>query len=92
MVKRRIPKATTYEVTPEQLEVFASGADRLPSKKIALDDLDKNANRDFKAIRVPFNEYEYNMLDAGSSKTGRTKLNFIRYAILKLTEEELEKH
>ena len=92
MVKRRMPKATTNEVTPEQLEAFASGADKLPSEEIPLDGLDQNANRDFKAIRVPFNEYEYNMLNAGSGKAGRTKLNFIRYAILKLAEEELNKH
>jgi len=43
--------------------------------------------RDFKSIRVPFNEYEYNQLVKGAKLSGRSKLNFMRFAMLKLTAE-----
>lgn len=85
MPKRREPRIQT-EPTPEQVEAFALGADSLDeqSKK---EELDPSAIRDFKAIRVPFNEYEYKRLEEGSRKTGRTKLNFLRYAMLKAVKE-----
>ena len=94
MVKRREPQAITSrpKPTPEQIEAFASGADRettTPTKTTRK--LDPTAKRDFKAIRVPFNEYEYSILDEAAPKTGRTKLNFIRWAILKMAEDLREK-
>ena len=87
MVKRREPHSSiaSRQPTPEQIEAFASGADNKTA--ILKKQFDPNAKRDFKAIRVPFNEYEYAKLDAAAPKTGRTKLNFIRWAILKLAEE-----
>ncbi|ERS87052.1 hypothetical protein Q672_13285 [Marinobacter sp. EVN1] len=97
MVKRREPQATTNakrEPTPEQIEAFAAAADGgSPAKKpTPKADLDPNANRDYKAIRVPFNEYEFTKLEELATKTGRTKLNVIRWAILKLAEEVQEGH
>ena len=53
--------------------------------------LDSEANRDYKAIRLPFNEYEYRQLEEASRRTGRSKLNFIRYAMLKMAAEINEK-
>lgn len=53
--------------------------------------LDKNAKRDFNAIRVPFNEYEYNELIKGADISGRSKLNFIRTAILNQSKIEQKK-
>ena len=53
--------------------------------------LDTDAIRDFKAIRLPFNEYEYRQLEEASRSTGRSKLNFIRYAMLKFAAEIQEK-
>ena len=49
---------------------------------------DPHAARNYKAIRVPFNAYEYGRLEALARSTGRTKLNAIRWAILKLAEAE----
>ena len=88
MVKRREPKAvtTTIEPTPEQIEAFAAGAED-SHKPI---ELNPSAIRDFKAIRVPFNEYEYKQLEIASQLSGRTKLNFLRYAMLKLAKEVQE--
>jgi hypothetical protein len=83
MVKRREPAKAVRQPSPEEIEAFASGADRAASETV----LDSNANRDFKAIRVPFNEYEYRKLEEVATKLGRTKLNVIRWAILKLAEE-----
>ncbi|AKH70894.1 hypothetical protein IMCC21906_03257 (plasmid) [Spongiibacter sp. IMCC21906] len=50
--------------------------------------MNPRAIRDYKAIRVPFNEYEYTMLEKLATKTGRSKLNAIRYAITKLANED----
>lgn len=89
MVKRRKPQAGTSkpQPTPEQIEAFASEVDSNTIKR----KLDPSAKRDFKAIRVPFNEYEYAILDEAAPKTGRTKLNFIRWAILKMAEDLKDK-
>ena len=89
MVKRREPASIKREPTAEQIEAFASGADggAAKPKQEEKPTLDPNAKRDFKAIRVPFNEYDYSKLEAIANKTGRTKLNVIRWAILKLAEE-----
>ncbi len=92
MVKRREPTTLTkLHPTQEQIEAFASAADggtfparQEEGKKI----LKTNANRDYKAIRVPFNEYEFSKLEELAIKTGRSKLNAIRWAILKLADEE----
>jgi len=40
-----------------------------------------------KALRVAFNEYEYEQLAKGTKLSGRSKLNFMRYAMLKLSKE-----
>lgn len=92
MVKRREPASAKRQPTEEEIEAFASGADSESAKKKQEEKkpLDPNAKREHKAIRVPFNEYEYLKLQEASAKTGRTKLNFIRWAILKLAEEVQE--
>lgn len=91
MVKRRAPKIsgskTVSELTPEQIEAFASGAEGGATAVTKPKTLDSDANRDFKAMRVPFNEYEYEQLLKGAKISGRTKLNFLRYAMLKLSKE-----
>lgn len=86
MVKRREPKATTPEPLAEQIEAFVAGAEggRLAAQAPVSN---PNAIRDYKAIRVPFNEYEYQQLEKASQLSGRTKLNFMRYAMLKLAKE-----
>jgi len=88
MVKRREPKAITPEPLAEQMEAFVAGAE--DGRLVILTDtpvINKNAIRDYKAIRVPFNEYEYQQLEIASQLSGRTKLNFIRYAMLQLAKE-----
>jgi len=88
---RREPKAsstTTVKSQPstKQIEAFAAAADGgIPEPE--RNPLNPNAKRDFKAIRVPFNEYEFLKLEEAIQETGRTKLNFIRYAVLKLAKE-----
>lgn len=88
MVKRREPKATTPEPLAEQMEAFVAGAED-GQIVISTDTpvVNKNAIRDYKAIRVPFNEYEYQQLEIASQLSGRTKLNFIRYAMLQLAKQ-----
>lgn len=90
MVKRRDPKANLsvkkHEPTAEQIEAFASGVDEANPKQEPIV-LDPNAPRKFKTISVPFNEYEYDQLMEGINLSKRTKLNFIRYAMLKLSKD-----
>ncbi|POG21175.1 hypothetical protein C2855_21670 [Aeromonas bestiarum] len=90
MVKRREPAHTlknTQKPTDEQIEAFAAKADGGTLKNNVYTHLNPSAKRDFKGIRVPLNEYEYKKLTELSEKTGRTKLNVIRFAILKLANE-----
>jgi hypothetical protein len=90
MVKRREPKANLSVIKPEptaeQIEAFAAGVDgiNLNNNPIALD---PNAPRKFKTISVPFNEYEYDQLLKGANLAGRSKLNFMRYAMLTLAKD-----
>ena len=79
MPKRREPGALTPGT--EQIEAFAAGANPTPKAP------DPTAPRDFKALRVGLNEYEYQVLEVASRRAGRSKLNFIRHAILKMAEE-----
>ena len=92
MPKRREPALAIKEApntpTPAQIEAFAAGADGEVTTQNAI--LDSDASRDFKAIRLPFNEYEYRQLGEASRRTGRSKLNFIRYAMLKMAAETNE--
>lgn len=85
MVKRREPPVASRanEPTAEEIEAFAAAADGIQEGSAP----DPKAKRDFKAIRVPFNEYEFEQLEALADKTGRSKLNVIRWAILKMAEE-----
>jgi hypothetical protein len=94
MVKRREPKALTTEPSAEQIEAFVAGAEDGPlvsstalGSGIKSPVLNQNAIRDYKTISVPFNEYEYQQLEIASQLSGRTKLNFIRYAMLKFAKE-----
>lgn len=90
MVKRRELQAVNrLHPTQEQIESFASAADggTFPSQQGEKKIVKTNATRDYKAIRVPFNEYEFSRLEELAVKTGRSKLNAIRWAILTLADE-----
>ena len=94
MIRRRTA-AADRQPTAEAVEAFAAGADDNPSVPAAATSpaadtprADPHAIRNYKAIRVPFNAYEYGRLEALARRTGRSKLNAIRWAILKLAEAE----
>jgi hypothetical protein len=82
MVKRRVIK--TNKPTSEQIEQFAAGADGATVKPPALN---PHAKRDYKAILLPFNQYEFEQLAAACNLSGRSKLNFVRTAMLKVAAE-----
>ena len=91
MVNRRAPKAPMpapakkrRAPTNAEVEAFASeanGGKENPST-------DTNAPRTFKALRVTFNAYEYQLLEEIAKKTGRTKLSAIRWAIVQFAKKE----
>jgi len=90
MVKRRTPVEATATSSPEDIAQkvasFAAGAEGVIETPPA-QEADPNASRDYKSIRVPFNEHEYSVLDEAARLTGRSKLNFIRWAILQMAEQ-----
>ena len=78
MPKVRQPKTIINE------DDFINSADSIDIKPFLLD---PNAKRNYKNINVPFNEYEYNMLNDAAQRSGRTKLNFIRWAISEISKK-----
>lgn len=78
MPKIRKPKALIDE------NDFINSADNV---NISIEEIDQNAKRDYKKINVPFNQYEYSILEKAAKETGRTKLNFIRWAILETAQK-----
>jgi len=84
MVKRREVKNYVQTTIDEQIEKFAAGADSEPVKPL---ELNRNAKRDYKAMQVPFNQWEFERLEEACKIAGRTKLGFVRYAMLKFAEE-----
>lgn len=75
----------------KQIEEWASQADSYAGRQAPTEEkppLDKNAKRDFQAINVPFNEYEWDKLNKLKDKLGRSKLNTLRMALLRWAEEE----
>ena len=93
MVKRREPKASVVNLvntqpTQEQIEAFAAAAEGgSHSIQIKEPGPDPSAIRNYKAMRVPFNQYEFKQLEVASKLSGRSKLNFMRYAMLKFAKE-----
>ena len=82
MIKRRTP--TEQTVSPDLARDISVFGEDFNSPKTSERTLDPSAKRDFKAITVPFNEYEFTKLEEIARKTGRTKLNLIRWAILQM--------
>jgi hypothetical protein len=82
--KKRSPHPPADRDLVKEIEEFAAGADDVASQE---HDKDPNCKRDYKAVRLPFNEYEYEQLVIGANLSGRSKLNFIRFAILKFSKE-----
>ncbi|QGY32909.1 hypothetical protein [Pantoea cypripedii] len=71
----------------KKIQAFADGADLNPGEKTKPEELNKNAKRGYKNIRVPFNEYEYQVLEKLSKHEGRSMLNMLRQAILREAEK-----
>ena len=84
-IKKRdtVSALSTKDVTKE-IEKFAAGAEGGAVSNV---EVNQTAIRDYKAIRVPFNQYEYEQLEIGARLSGRSKLNFIRYAMLRMVKE-----
>jgi hypothetical protein len=79
--KRRQPASANVANIEDKIEQFGSGADADPTPEPVANEPDPNAKRDFKAIRVGLNEYEYQVLSEAAAGTGRSKLGYIRWAI-----------
>jgi len=84
MVKRREQHQvkTDHE---KQIEQWAAGADGAPTQN-----LEPSAPRTHKKINVPFNEYEFQQLEEAASRSGRSKLNYLRWAMLEQAKRDLE--
>lgn len=67
-----------------RVEEYAAGADDAPVRN-----LEHSAPRTHKKINVPFNEYEFQQLEKAASRSGRSKLNYLRWAMLEQAERDL---
>lgn len=85
MVKRR-ETPVSLEID-KKIENFVSKAENYTT---TTKDIEKNqdSKRDYKAIRVPFNQYEYELLEKLCKDTNRSKLNMIRYALIFYNENQ----
>lgn len=73
MVKVRKTSAT---LGMDDIEKFGKAAEGGTVPK------DPQAPRKFKALRLPFNEYEWSILEEGCEITRRSKLNLLREALI----------
>lgn len=84
MVKRREKK----EHSEADIERFINAADNeQQAQQSASDNLDPNAKRNYKNIRLGLNKYEYERLQLLADKTSRNKINAIRWSIEKMIEQ-----
>ena len=82
--KRDTVSALSIKDVAKEIEKFAAGAE---GEAVSNVEVNQTAIRDYKAIRLPFNQYEYEQLEIGARLSGRSKLNFIRYAMLRMVKE-----
>lgn len=86
MVKRREIVTPSQDVERRIEEFAAADGVRTVERQV-----DKEAPRDYKAIRVPFNQYEYETLEKLCQQTNRSKLNMIRHALLIYAQQDAAK-
>ena len=79
MPRVRIPKSTQKT----NYDKFISGADKT-------EELDPKAKRDFKAINITLNEYEYDLITKAATESAINTLGFIRSTLIKTSKEVLK--
>lgn len=79
MVKPRKKKAPS-----QSIDDFAAGADKPPGRP------DPKAPRNYKYLKLSFNEYEWQRLVAGCDAADRKRLDFIRKAIRDAIDKEID--
>lgn len=84
MVRRRENQLVSQD-REKQIEQFADGADGAPTRN-----LEPSAPRTHKRINVPFNEYEFQQLEEAAQRAGRSKLNYLRWAMLEQARRDAE--
>ncbi|PTB87260.1 hypothetical protein C9975_09310 [Thalassospira xiamenensis] len=89
MVKRREQKnAEIPNVDPEKIEEFASRVDEVAKPgRMGRPPKAPGKKRDYKAISLPFNQAEWEILEEAAEKSGRSKNNFIRWAIMEKAKD-----
>ena len=80
MVRKREPRRTLSE---KSIDAFAAGADKPAGA------LDEKAARNYKYLKVSFNEYEYTRLKAACDAADRGVLDYIRRALKTAIDKEL---
>jgi len=85
-IKRRTAAQPETVDQDARIEAFASGADGARTRK-----LDPEAPRTHKKINVPFNEYEFQQLERAALKTGRSKLDYLRRAMIEQAKRDMRK-
>ena len=70
--------------TKKSIDEFAAGADKPAGA------LNEKAARNFKYLKVSFNEYEYTRLKAACESSNRGTLDFVRQALKTAIKKEVD--
>ena len=75
-------KARKAGATPD-LDAIAQFGKEAETKRVLKN---PHAPHNYKSVRLPFNEYEWDILEEGCAITGRSKLNLLREALLEYVD------
>lgn len=84
MVRRRENQLMNQD-HEKRVEQFADAADGASTRN-----LEPSAPRTHKRINVPFNEYEFQKLEEAAQRAGRSKLNYLRWAMLEQARRDAD--
>ncbi|MEN9435340.1 MAG: hypothetical protein RLZZ422_2929 [Pseudomonadota bacterium] len=86
-----VTKRTPQTASADAVERFVAGAEApikapLSSAVIAPD---PHSRKKHKAMTLPLNEYESDLLERAATKTGRSQLGYIRFVMLQQAKKDL---
>lgn len=87
MVRRREPPASLVKrrISEDEIKKFADAADR----RTEPEGPKMSDPHTYKTLSLALNEYHYTILDQAAEASGRSKMNFIRRAILEMAKSSI---
>lgn len=86
-----VTKRTPQTANADAIERFVAGAEApvkvAPKPVVAAPD--PHSRKKHKAMTLPLNEYESDLLERAATKTGRSQLGYIRFVMLQQAKKDL---